>query len=601
MAETLVRKIRDMNMLIILDNCEHLAEACAETAGKLIQSVPGLKILATSRAVLNIKGEKAWRVPNLSLIEEDKIKHVEQAEDSEAILLFTDRSRLSDAGFKLVDENIRDVATICKRLDGIPLAIEILACRARYMDPATMLERLSGRFSKLTTPDPGTIDRHKTLNATIDWSFNLLTVEEKTVFRRLSIFSGSFDLKAVEEICLDESLPGEYALDILSSLVDRSMVNTLRNPGFPMRYYLLETLRQYAAALLGEKEENSLRRKQLIYYNALADKGFKKRLDAQARWMNTLHVEHDNIISALNWAKKHNYTRYALLAGSLSWFWARTNNYNLARPILERIISEGYARKDARAKILYGYAWILAADFHQFSKVIELLKKSHLIWRRLNNKKEEAVLLADLAMTTFGSGDDEIGMKYAELAYELAQIVNDPGALLHCMLSLSQGYVNTRQFAKARPIAEKIVMAGEKLNNLHAQFIGTHNQADCAIMEGKFHESERKYSRGLQITREYDDILYTCIELTGLAMSVAGMGRHKKALRLMGAVNEIAGKAGIMSPEEFPLVFWQEQLKIHIKGTREKLGEKLTGKYESEGRAMDLDDTIRYALEFDKD
>ena len=365
-----------------------------------------------------------------------------------------------------------------------------------------------------------------------------------------------------------------------------------------MRYYLLETLRQYAAALLGKKEENSLRRKHLLYYNALADKSFKNRLDAQAHWINILHVEHDNMISALNWAEKNNVTRYTLLAGSLSWFWSRTNNYNLSRPILEGIISEGSARKDAKAKILYGYAWILAADFHQFSKVIKLMKKSLLVWRRLHNKKEEAVVLADLAMTTYGSGDDQNGMKYAVMAYELAEMVNDPGTLLHCMLPLSQGYVNTRQFAKARPIAEKIVIAGEKLNNLHAQFLGTHNQADCALMEGKFHESERRYARGLQITREYDDMLYTCVELTGLAMSVAGMGRHKKALRLMGAANELAVKAGIMSSEEFPLVFWQEQLKIHIKGTREKLGEELTGKYESEGSAMDLDEIIRYALDF---
>jgi hypothetical protein len=269
--------------------------------------------------------------------------------------------------------------------------------------------------------------------------------------------------------------------------------------------------------------------------------------------------------------------------------------------ILDKIVSKGHAKKESKARILSGYSWSQVAVFNQHSKAIDLLKHSLTIWRRLDNQDEEAIVLAAIALFHHGSMDDENGIKYARKAYEIAEIGKDPGVLLYGMVPVSQGLVNLKEFDEAGLMAREICEAKEKLNNLYAQFTGNHHQADRALMEGKFHESERKHAAGLQKTRSYNDMFYTCIEMTGLAMSVAGMGRSAKALRLMGAVDEIAEKGGIMSPDKFRLQFWQERLKIHISGTREKLGKELTRNCESEGRTMDLDRAIQYAFDFEKD
>jgi len=599
--ETLVRKIREKNIFILLDNCEHVAEACTRVVAKLSQSVPRLTLLITSRLVLNCKGEKIWRIPSLSLIKPERLMKVAKAMDSEAVLLFADRARLSDHKFELTRDNVYEVATICNRLDGIPLALELVASRIRYMDPATMLERLSDRFSELSSSDRGVIERHKTLNATIDWSYKLLTNEEGILFKRLSVFSGGFDIPAVEEVCGDRSLPVEYMLDLLSSLVDRSMVETFRYPGHSIRFYLLETLRQYASDLLQENEKIRLRKRHLGYFSNMADRACEERLYAQAFWLGKLHLEHDNMITAMNWAEDHSIARYARLAGELTWFWTRSNNYTLARQIFEKILSNGYAVKEAKARVLAGYGWVLTSNYNEFSKAIETMEQSVSSWRRLNNKNEEALVLADLALFTYGIGDDDLAVRSASEAYKIAQIENDPGVLLYCMMPVSQGFVNLKRFDEARSMAGKILEIAEKQENLFAQFMGNHHIADCALMEGNYLESEKQYGKGLQITTSYGDMFYVFIELTGLAMSVAGQGRSEKALRIIATVKEAAKKMEMMFPEEIKMIFWQELVQKHLVRTREKLGKDLTEKYESLGRIMDLDEVIGYALDFEKD
>jgi len=598
MMDTLIRMIKNKELLIILDNCEHLARTCAEVTGGLVSTVGGLKILVTSRVVLNIQGEKVWRVPSLSQIDSGKVMKADQAKDSEAILLFNDRAQLCEPDFELLDENINEVASICRQLDGIPLAIELVASRIRYMDPAMMLHRLSGKYAELSSPDPRVIERQRTLKTTIDWSYNLLTDEEKLLFQRLSVFSGRFDLIAAEEVCRDRSLSAEYIFDLLSNLVDRSMVNTIRKPGQALRYYLLETLRQYSSELSEEREKNKLSNRHLQYFIHLGEKAYKERLVSQAIWMGKLHLEHDNILSALKWAEENSLAQFAKLAGLVSWFWARSNNYKLGRQVLERIVTRGYARREVKAIVLSGYGWILTAKFDEYAKVIEQLNKSLAIWRRLENKLEEAVLLADLGFVYSGIGDDNTAMKSAKKAYKIAQEENDPGVLLHCMLPVSQGYVNRKIFDEARVMARKILQLAEELENLFGQFMGHHHLADCALMEGKYLEAQKEYMKGVKITASYGDIFYTCIDITGVAMSLAGQGKYAKALRLVSAVSTNAIKAGLFSPEDFQLQFWQEQIQKHIVGSREKVGEELSLKYESEGKTMDLDETISYALEY---
>jgi len=601
MMATIVRRIREKRMLIVLDNCEHLAGACAEAAERLIRMVTGLKILTTSRMVLNIRGEITWRIPSLSLINPDDARNVEKAQESEAILLFSDRAGLGDHRFELENVNIYEVATICKQVDGIPLAIELVASRIRYMDPGTMIQRLSDRFSELISSVPGTVERHRTLKATFDWSYNLLTTEEKTLFKRLGVFSGGFDLIAVEEVCMDRSLPGEYILDLLAGLIDRSMVNTIRNPGQPIRYYLLETLRQYSLNQLKDTEENKLRKKHFRYYLSVAEEAYKERLISQASCMGRLQMEHDNMLAALDWSEHHDLRRFTLLAGALAWFWARSNNYHLGQQVLGKIVSMGVAESETKARILSGYGWTLAGNIDQYSKLMDYAKQIVSIRHRLGNLNEEAVAIADMALLYFGCGDDENALKTASKAYEMAQISNDPGVLLYCMIAVSQGFIHLKKLDDARSTATKMITLAEKYDHLLALFSGHHNLGDCAMMEGKFREAEREYAKALEIVIRFGYMHYVFTDLLGMSMAIAGMGRHEKALRLVAAVNEGSRKAGTESLENMRMGFWQELVKQHIIGIREKLGEELTLKYESEGLAMDLEEAIRYALDFELD
>ena len=599
--ETLISRFESLRLLVVLDNCEHLAKSCAYIASRLIRSVPGIKILLTSRIILNIKGECVWRISPMSLIKPEDIQITDEIYGSEAMQLFIDRAQLSDHRFHPEDVDIHHVAAICNKVDGIPLAIELVASRIRYMDPDMMLKRLSGSFPDIDSSDPGTVARQRTLRATIQWSYNLLTQKEKILFKRLSVFSGGFDLQAVEKICNDHAIQGEFVLDFLSDLVDHSMIYTTRAPGQPIRYYMLETLRHFGAELLEDHEDRRLRRKHLDYFNDLADRAYRGRLTSQAFWIGKILLERDNMQSALNWAEKHNIHQHAVLAASLSWFWAKSNNLRQGRQLCENILSKGCSRKEVMAKILQNYAWILLSFSDHSFNILDLIKQSISLWKRLNDSNEEAVAMADLSFIYYGFGDDRSGMDMAEKAYDLAQKEDDPGVLLYTMMTLSQGLVNDRKFDQARTMAKKVLEEGIKLNNLIAQFVGHHNTADCALMEGKYREAEREYAKGIGITLQSGDIKYTYTDLTGLAMAVAGQGRYKKSMQIMGGVNKAVQKAGQVSPEEIPMVFWKEMVQKHIVGTRNKLGEELTELHESNGRIMNINQLTTYALDLERD
>jgi predicted ATPase/AraC-like DNA-binding protein len=596
MFEILIQKIGNKNLLILLDNCEHLQSTCAELSGKLIGSVSGLSLIVTSREALNIKGEKVWTISPLSLVDPTSVIDVEYANRSEAVRLFADRALLNNPGFKLVKENMKEVATICQRVDGIPLAVELVASRTKYMDAKTMIDRFGGRLAEIPSMDPGIIERHKTLLAAIEWSYNLLTEEEKALFRRLSVFTGGFDITAAEEVCADEYLPKDSILDLLTHLIDACLVQTFYTEHRKMRYNLLETLRQYGMNLLAEnREKDEISRKHLEYFTRIADMSFKERISSQSTWMELLETEHDNMLAALRWSDQYDTDGFNRLAGSLSWFWARSNHYSTAIEILEKAMASNIGDKETLARLVTGYGTLLLTAGN-LEKACILLKQGVSLWRELNNVNEEALGLAEISNSFYGTGKDEEGVKYAKSAYSLAKGLNDPGVLLYCMIVVSQGLVDLKNTEEARSMVRKILELAEDLGNLYGILAAHHFSGDCALMEGKFHESEKEYGKGLSITLKYNDASYSCLEMVGIAISVAGQRRYAKALRLNAAATKMAKSNDFLVPEEYEFVFWQELVKQHIVGTREKLGEELTYKYEEEGRSMSFDEAVKYAL-----
>lgn len=320
--ESLREFLAQKSLLLVLDNCEHLIGACAEVVDQLLNSSTELKVLATSREPLQIAGEVIWRVPSLS-VPDHEVETVEDLTKFESVRLFLDRLSLSRPGSRLRAKDLSALTSISRRLDGIPLALELAAARARAMPLSEIASGLDDRFALLTSGVRTALPRHQTLRAAVSWSYDGLSEDERVLFRRLSVFSGGFTLKAAQQICGIEVTPMAVS-DLTSRLVDKSLLNIDASDD-SSRYGLLETIRQYAAELLSESgEEKEIRARHLEWFSRKSER-YQSNLLAgeETRWLDELEPEHDNVRAALEWALgNRGETRSGIaLAESMWLFW----------------------------------------------------------------------------------------------------------------------------------------------------------------------------------------------------------------------------------------------------------------------------------------
>jgi predicted ATPase/DNA-binding CsgD family transcriptional regulator len=357
----LVDHLRTGDTLLVLDNCEHLVAACAELVDALLRSCPGLKVLATSREALRVAGETAWPVPSLSLPDPGLVPGPEDAMGYGAVRLFVERAATAAPGFALTGENAGAVARICGRLDGIPLAIELAAARVRVLSPAQISARLDDRFLLLTGGGRVVMPRQRTLRATMDWSYGLLSEEEKMLFGRLSAFAGGFSLEAAEAVGAGGGVEEEEVLGLLSRLVDKSLVLAVAH-GDEARYRMLETVLCYASEKLAETGEGpAVRNRHAGFFMGLAEEAEPELLGGQqSSWLGRLDADHGNLRAALAWYVDRQDRAAALrMAGALWWFWFLRGLYDEGRGWLEAALAAGGDAPAAqRAKAL-----VAAGDF----------------------------------------------------------------------------------------------------------------------------------------------------------------------------------------------------------------------------------------------
>ncbi|MDX1417671.1 MAG: BTAD domain-containing putative transcriptional regulator, partial [Candidatus Promineifilaceae bacterium] len=320
LAETLQEYFRHQQMLLILDNFEHVLDA-ASLVNALLQVAPHLTILTSSREALRLSGEQEYQVPPLALPEPGQIEALPDLLEVESIALFVNRTRASSSNFELTAENAGAVAGICRRLDGLPLAIELAAARIKLFTPRQLLQRLQNRLGLLVAGPRDLPDRQRTLRDTIDWSYHLLEEMEKQLFARLAVFSGGCTVEAVEVICDFE--PVGDPLSALGSLLDKSLLYQRVGPAGEPRFYMLETIGEYARERLKQREEEEpLRRRHAEYYVALAETAEPQlRLADQALWMDRLESEHDNLRGALSWLLAQDPISGLRLGAAIGHFW----------------------------------------------------------------------------------------------------------------------------------------------------------------------------------------------------------------------------------------------------------------------------------------
>ena len=430
---TLCEALQTLQLLLVLDNCEHLTSACAELVQELLLACPRLRVVATSRQPLGLfgAGETTFRVPSLAMLD-PWVAASDEIGASEAVRLFVDRSRSVLPGFALTDRNAASVTQICRRLDGIPLAIELAAARVSTLGVEQIVARLDDRFRLLSDASRRMPARHRTLAATVEWSYELLSEDEKLLFRRVAVFAGGWTLEAAEAVCSGNGLQSEEVIDRLSRLADQSLV-VVEGQETVARYRLLETLRQYAwERLEAAGEAAMLRDHHRDWYLALAQRADAAlNGPAQSEWLTVLEREHDNVRAALRWCLDSGAIDTALaLATAYSYFWEiRGHRYRTeGRRWLEEglAVSSGVGSVPVRARAAY-WAGTFAAQQFDFSRAVVLLEDSLRLSRTLQDQRGLAEALLGLGQVALLRGEyqraEEMLSESRRLAEELGDLV----------------------------------------------------------------------------------------------------------------------------------------------------------------------------------
>ena len=346
LAETLAEQLTSQDMLIVLDNCEHVLDACAGLSDALLAAAPNLRIVATSREALGVAGETTWHVPSLEL--------------DRAVQLFVERARYVRPNFAPDADDLSIVSNICQRLDGIPLAIELAAARTRMMQLGQIATALADRFRLLTGGVRTAVPRQRTLESSVAWSHDLLDDRERTLLRRLSVFAGGFTLDAAESVCADDQLDRYAVLDLLSRLVDKSLVQVSHEQR-DARYSLLETIRYFARERLVEAGESDVtRHRHLACIVELAERAAPEiaRSDGP-EWLARLDWEHDNLRAALEWAEaEHDDDLFLRLCGALTLFWELRGYLAEGGRWFARALAADASPSVVRARALWGAAHV---------------------------------------------------------------------------------------------------------------------------------------------------------------------------------------------------------------------------------------------------
>ena len=402
--ESVLGHLRSRELLLILDNCEHVIDACAQFANALLRACPGLRILATSREALGVAGERLYPVRSLSL-PAAKRATAAQAADSEAITLFAERAESADPNFEINEENVAAVVEICRRLDGIPLALELAAARVRALSVQHIAERLDDRFRLLTGGSRTVMPRHQTLRAAIDWSFDLLPPAERSVLWRLSVFAGPFSLEAAEAVCAGPDVEDFEVLDHVGRLVEKSLVTRQGE-----RYRLLDTLRALArerAFETGESEGAYERHRDwyLAFVRASAPAFFRGPELTEA--LDRLEAEHDNLRAALSWSLNNSRDANAALemVAGLWRFWEIRGYLTEGRQWVERALAASPAVVSrSRADVLTA-AGILAAGQGDHAAAVRYHEQSLALHEQLGELKSIELALHNLANATLHQGN----------------------------------------------------------------------------------------------------------------------------------------------------------------------------------------------------
>jgi predicted ATPase/class 3 adenylate cyclase len=628
--------LRAKQLLLILDNCEHLIEACAKLSDHLLHSGPQLKLIASSRESLDIAGETAYRVPSLSLPDPAQVTR-EAVMEFESIQLFVERASAANPKFDMTDENASDVAQICRRLDGIPLALELAAARSSVFSPGEIASRLDDRFRLLTGGSRTALERHQTLRALIDWSYDLLSDGEQTLLRQLSVFAGNWTFEAAEAVCSDLDV-----LTLLTQLINKSLVIVDESES-STRYRLLETIRQYGRdKLLEAGESEQARNRHLDFFLIFAETA-ETYIDGpgELEWGILFDAEYDNLRTALEWGLEQDVEKALRLGSAVPLFWIKRGYEGEGRRLLMEALTRAqtlwseattpeWIMLQARVWNALGYFANAQGDTIGSLKAFE---KSAELFRQVGEKRMLARALSFIGLSKRFFGQTEAAYAAAEEAVALAREVGDKATIGGALSNMAGIMAFTeRDLNKVRAYAEEGIRllreAGSQwvtamtlygygafaarwgfyeearshfeasltllteLRDRHRIGMIHSELAHLERLQGHFAQAKSLYRETIQEWQKIGHRAAVAHQLECFAFVAKAQEEDQRAAKLFGAAEILRENANLpMNPME------QIEYDREVKDLRTNMGEAIFAKTWAEGRAMTMEQAISYALE----
>ncbi len=632
--------LKPKELLLVLDNCEHLIIACAQLAEALLRICPNLRILATSRETLGTAGEIAWRVPSLSVPDPRRLfprrlPPLQALSRYEGVRLFIERAVAALPNFAVTDQNAPALVQVCRQLDGIPLAIELAAARVKVLSVEQIADRLDDRFRLLTGGSRTALPRQQTLRAAVDWSYDLLTLDEQVLFNQLSVFAGGFTLVNCEAVCAGDGIEAADVLELLSRLVDKSMVTVEETGDKSLRYRLLETLREYGGTrLVSSGKADAIQRRHVSFFLALAEQAEPQLLGPdQAAWLHRLEAEHENFRAALRWCVDRAEADIGLRLGGALWrFWYHRGYFREGRGHLERVLGvQGASLRTAiRAKALNGAGnlaynqgdYAAAHLFHEESLTIAresgdrqavarslnnlglvareradypeaqaMFAQALAINRATGNRAWEAINLNNLGLVAYYRGNYPAARGFQEESLAIQQELHDKWGIAMSLNALGDVARDQRNYDEARSLYEESLEIRRELRDKRGLGHVLDSLGLLCLDQGDLSTARTWLEESLAALREIIDTAGIAQSLESFAALAGAQGQPERALGLAGAAVALREEIGApLAPLK------KAYLEARLASARDELGQEASTVAWHQGREMTLEEAVAYAL-----
>jgi predicted ATPase/DNA-binding XRE family transcriptional regulator len=583
--------LRERTMLLVLDNFEHVAGASSEVAS-LIESCPDLTVLVTSRAPLRLRSEREYPVPPLGLPASTVSPDPDEVLSSPSGRLFVDRAQAASPAFGVTAENVGAVAAICWRLDGLPLALELAAARARFLDPASLLRRLDRALSGGWVRDLP--ERQRTMQAALDWSYDLLSEGEKTLFRRLPVFSGGFTLEAAEVVGAANGLEADDVLDLLGRLVEQSLV-LAEAPAGLMRYRMLEPVRQYALEKMRESgEEDEVRNRHAGHYLALAEAA-EPRIKGwdQVEWLDRLETENDNLRAAISHsAEAGDFETSARMGWSIAMYWVMRARHSEGRRLMEQTLARAAgAPPGVRARIIWGLS-VCIYGTGENERLMEISGEGTVLARQAGNRRVEANTAGMVGFAALQLGELDRATRLLEESLAIFREMELDWDASHILNHLAVPPLQQGHFEQAADYARGALEISERTGDRLAGNIALYVLAQAAWATGEKREAAGFFRRSLVLASELGDTVNSAYCMQALATVEEKRDEPHRTACLLGAAEALLDEVGVPLYATADGELHRDTAQI----VREELGEEAWLTARDEGRGMTFEQAVAYAL-----